>query len=401
MTRLSLALLGPSQLTLDGQPVGGFAYNKARALLAYLAVEADRPHHRDTLAALLWPELPDEAARHNLRQALANLRTAIGDASTTPSFLLISRDSIQFNPTSDFDLDVAAFTALLAVCETHPHRHPARCRSCATRMEQASALYHGDFLAGFSVGDSVPFEEWQLRHRERLHQHALAALVRMAEYHELRGDDDHVCGYAQRQIELDPWREEAHRQLMRLLARDGQRSAALAQYATCRRILARDLGVEPEAETTALYERIRDTASSELPTPKLRTQNVQNFPAQTSLLIGREIELAELGSMLENPAHRLLTIVGPGGIGKTRLTLAAAAEQAEVFADGAAFVPLQAISSAAFLAPAILAALGIGLQGQRDPREQLLDYLRDKELLLLLDNVEQLLALTKTKTLTS
>jgi predicted ATPase len=96
--------------------------------------------------------------------------------------------------------------------------------------------------------------------------------------------------------------------------------------------------------------------------------------------------------MLENPAHRLITIVGPGGIGKTRLTLAAAAEQAEVFADGAVFVPLQAISSAAFLAPAILAALGIGLQGQRDPRNQLLDYLRDKELLLLLDNVEQLLA---------
>jgi len=100
MTRLSLALLGPTQLTLDGQPVGGFAYNKARALLAYLAVEADRPHHRDTLAALLWPELPDEAARHNLRQALANLRTAIGDATATPPFLYITRDTIQFNPRS-------------------------------------------------------------------------------------------------------------------------------------------------------------------------------------------------------------------------------------------------------------------------------------------------------------
>jgi predicted ATPase len=122
------------------------------------------------------------------------------------------------------------------------------------------------------------------------------------------------------------------------------------------------------------------------PTPR------HNFRAQTTRLIGREIELAELGVLLENPAHRLITIVGPGGIGKTRLALAAAAEQAEAFTHGATFVPLAAISSAALVAPAILAGLNIGLQGQRDPRDQLLDYLREQELLLVLDNFEQLLA---------
>jgi predicted ATPase/DNA-binding SARP family transcriptional activator len=392
MTRLSLVLLGPMQITLGGQPVGGFTYNKARALLAYLIVEAGRPHQRDALAALLWPDMPDETARHNLRQALANLRGAIGDASATPPFLLVTRDTIQFNPGSDDDLDVSMFTALLTACESHAHRRLERCRSCAARMQQAISLYGGEFLAGFNVGDSAPFEEWQLRQRERLHQQALDALVYVANYHERRGDDEPARRYAQRQIELEPWREQAHRQLMRLLARGEQRSAALAQYETCRRILARDLGVEPEAATTALYERIRDTASSELPMPKLRTQNVQNFPAQTSLLIGRETELAELGSMLENPACRLITIVGPGGIGKTRLALAAGSDQAEAFANGAAFVPLAALNSAAFLAPTILAALDVEQQGQRDPREQLLDYLRAKELLLVLDNLEQLLA---------
>ena len=406
MTRLALALLGPVQIMLAGQPVGGITYNKARALPAYLAVEAGRSHQRDALAALLWPDMPDEAARHNLRQALANLRTAIGDASATPPFLHITRDSIQFNTGSDDDLDVAAFTALLAACAIHAHRRLERCRSCAARMEQALSLYHGDFLAGFSVGDSAPFEEWQLQQRERLHQQALDALVRLADYHERRGDDELARRYAQRQIELDPWREEAHRQLMRLLARGNQRSAALAQYETCRRILARDLGVEPEAETTALYERIRDGASSklrvlsfELPTPvretqnsKLKTQNSRNFPAQTTLLIGRESELAELGARLENPACRLITITGPGGIGKTRLALAAAAEQAETFTHGAAFVSLAAINSAAFVAPAILAALDIPLQGQREPRDQLFAYLREKHMLLVLDNLEQLLA---------
>ncbi|HET9224322.1 MAG TPA: tetratricopeptide repeat protein, partial [Roseiflexaceae bacterium] len=177
-------------------------------------------------------------------------------------------------------------------------------------------------------------------------------------------------------------------------------------YETCRRILARDLGVEPEAETTALYERIRHSTSSELrvlsaeiraqggetQTSNLKPQNIQNFPAQATPLIGRETELAELGALLENPAHRLITIVGPGGVGKTRLALAAATEETEVFTDGGAFVPLAAIRAAAFVAPAILAALDVPLQGQRDPREQLLDYLREKELLLVLDNFEQLLA---------
>jgi predicted ATPase/DNA-binding SARP family transcriptional activator len=402
MTRLSLALLGPTQFTLDGQPISAF-YNKARALLAYLAVETNHPHQRDALATLLWPEMPDEAARHSLRQALTNLREAIGDASARPPFLLITRDTIQFNPASNYDLDISTFMALLRACDSHAHRRLEHCRSCATRMQQAISLYGGEFLAGFGVGGSAPFEEWQLRQRERLHQRALDALVRLADYHERRSEDEPARRYAQRQIELEPWREETHRQLMRLLARGGQRSAALAQYETCRRILERDLGVEPEAETTALYEQIRkgerrrqgDKEKNEAfslshyllvsPSPQ------HNFPATITPLIGRESELVELGSLLENPACRLVTIVGPGGIGKTRLALVAAAEQAEVFADGAAFVPLQAISSAAFVVPAILSALDIPLQGQREPRDQLLDYLRAKELLLVLDNFEQLL----------
>ena len=112
--------------------------------------------------------------------------------------------------------------------------------------------------------------------------------------------------------------------------------------------------------------------------PRLRSSARQNFPAQTTPLIGRETELAELGDLLENPACRLITIIGPGGIGKTRLALSAATEQAQAFANGAAFVPLEAISAAEFVAPAIMAALVSPLQGQRDPRDQLLEYLRDE-----------------------
>ncbi|HEU5101638.1 MAG TPA: tetratricopeptide repeat protein, partial [Roseiflexaceae bacterium] len=271
------------------------------------------------------------------------------------------------------------------------------------------ALYRGDFLAQFYLPDSIPFEEWALLKREHLHRLMMQALIQLVNYYERHADYAQTQRFAYCQLELDPWREEAHRQLMRVLVLSGQRSAALAQYETCRRILVRDLSVEPEAATTALYEQIRDQQTwrpgdqdtnaqehgqpfSLSPALLVSTSARHNFPAQTTLLIGRETELVELGAWLENPACRLVTIVGPGGIGKTRLALAAATEQAQAFTHGAAFVPLAAIHSATFLASAIMTALDVALQGQRDPRDQLLEYLREKELLLLLDNFEQLLA---------
>jgi DNA-binding SARP family transcriptional activator/predicted ATPase/predicted negative regulator of RcsB-dependent stress response len=401
-------MLGPLQIALDGQPVGGLIYNKARALLAYLAVEADRPHHRDALVSLLWPDLPTPAARTNLRQVIANLREAIADTTAASPFLHVTRDMVWFNTSSDYELDVAAFVGLLEACTTHHHRRPERCRSCAARLEQALALYRGDFLAQPAIGDSAPFEEWVLLKREWLHQQALDALTQLARYYDLRGAYAQARRVVVRQIELDPWREEAHRHLMDLLARSGQRSAALAQYRTCHRILVRELGVEPSAETTALYEQIRDWqpgkqrdqetgAQARVPpfslAPALCSPAPRyNFPAQPTALIGREAELAELGALLENPSCRLITIAGPGGIGKTRLALAAATEYADMFAHGAAFVPLAGVDSPAFVAPAILAALGVPLEGQRDPHDQLLCHLRARELLLVLDSYEQLLA---------
>jgi DNA-binding SARP family transcriptional activator len=104
MPHLSLALLGPFQATLDGQPVTGWKSNKIKALLAYLAVEADRPHPRETLAGLLWPDYSNSSALNNLRDALSALRQAIGDRQAEPPFLLVTRETIQFNTASDYAL---------------------------------------------------------------------------------------------------------------------------------------------------------------------------------------------------------------------------------------------------------------------------------------------------------
>ena len=120
------------------------------------------------------------------------------------------------------------------------------------------ALYRGPFLEGFSLRDAAPFDDWCLLARERLHRQAIGALRRLARIYEGRGESGRACEAMRRAVELEPWQEEAHRELIRLLALDGQRSAALGQYESCRRTLMEDLGIEPTPETKALYERIRD-----------------------------------------------------------------------------------------------------------------------------------------------
>ena len=268
MTHLSISLLGPFQVTLDGQPVTSFKSDKVRALLAYLTVEAGRPHRRESLAGLLWPEYPDKDARSNLRYALSDLRRAIDDRRATLHFLLVTRDTIQFNPASDHRLDVAAFAEGVVAGDTD-------------RLQQAVALYRGSFLEGFSVRDSAAFEEWALFKREQFGRQMLNALYRLAAHHEERGEYEPAQAHAWRQVELEPWQEEAHRQLMRVLALGGQRSAALAQYETCRRLLAEELGVEPAPETKQLYEQIRDGALEHPP-----GVSAAGFPARESRLVG-------------------------------------------------------------------------------------------------------------------
>jgi len=250
-----------------------------------------------------------------------------------------------------------------------------------------AALYRGDFLAQFFLSDSDVFEEWALLQREHLHRQAVGSLSHLAGYYEWRGDYEQARRYVWRQVELEPWREEAHRQLMRLLALGGQRSAALAQYETCRRILAEELRVAPTDETTTLYEQIQAGKYGSSP-PSSQTPTL---PPSPTPFVGREAELTELAEHLANPDCRLLTLAGPGGIGKTRLALQVAADQVGAFSHGVYLVSLAPVSSAERLVPAIGDALNLPLDGRRRPKEQLLNYLRERELLLVLDNVEHVL----------
>ncbi len=154
MAQLKIRLFGPFQLKLDGVTPSGFDSDKVRGLLAYLATEGSRPHRREKLAGLLWPEFAERSARTNLRRALANLRQVIGDHQANPPFLQITRQTIQFNQESDNWVDAVAF---LAAVTPDGSRMPD-----LSQLEKAVTWYEGAFLEGFSIPDSAAFEEWTL-----------------------------------------------------------------------------------------------------------------------------------------------------------------------------------------------------------------------------------------------
>ena len=313
MARLVLSLLGTFQATLDEQPIHRFRVNTARALLAYLAVEADRPHHRDTLAGLLWPNVANAVAINNLRHALSDLRKAIGDTAAAP-FLHITRHTLQFNSASDSWLDTQAFRN--GVQSDDP-----------VQQAQAVGLYRGPFLDGFSLNTSPAFEEWLIVRQQQYHQLAVIALRQLADWHIQRGEYPVAQRYIQRMLELEPWHEEALGLLMELLARDGRRTEALAQYDAYCRLIDRELGVPPAPELTARYDRLRadqpvsDWTSIPGYVPLRPRSTSATFPIRPTF-VARDTELARLAASLDRActgSGQIVLITGEAGSGKTAL----------------------------------------------------------------------------------
>lgn len=387
---LALSFLGGFRAALNHEPIPESRAKRIEALLIYLAVEASRPHRRELLIGLLFPDMPDETARTNLRQTLTRLRRAIGDDRADPAFLLISRESTQFNQASSHTLDISQFQAGLVGCSQHSSSRDPACADCMALAATAVSLYAGPFLDGFYLEDSAAFDEWLLAYRQQFQEEALVALDELTRFHERRGEYEQAVAFARQQLTIEPWREPAQQQLMRGLALLGQRSAALAAYQAFCQTLWDELGVEPLPETAALAEQIENAAA----------ERPYALPPREQNLVGRQEALAQLTIQLTDPTQRLHTIVGPGGMGKTRLALEAAWQAATAhlgpFLHGVYFVPLAGVAlvdSAGFnpLVTAVAEAIGYTFAGSAEPQAQLLAYLQDKSMLLVLDNLEHLM----------
>ncbi len=408
MARLDISLLGPFQVTLDGKPVTTFESAKARALLAFLATEAKYVHSRETLAELLWPERPPGAALADLRHALANVRKVLSDAAAQPPFLLITQTTLQFNMASDATIDVADFAALLKDDKA----------ATPTNWEAALALLRGPFLDGFKLSDSPQFEEWMVVTAEQVAHLARQASIRLADAYEEQGDYAQAAVWTRRQLALEPWNEEVHQRLIRQLARSGQRSVALHQYEICRRMLANELGVEPQPATQALVAAIRngDEGCSPLAPQGWGEQAARRLlpssasprigvwgavasrpdqgclPVQSSAFFGRDAELEQVATRLADPVCRLLTVLGPGGMGKSRLAIQAAGSLGDHFPDGVWFVDLAPLHAPDQIAGAILRVLGLPPASPDNAADRILDCLSGRQALLVLDNFEHLQA---------
>lgn len=402
---LQIQLLGNPMITLGGVPVTGIAYTRAAALVYYLAATG-QAHTRETVAGLLWSEISDEQARKNLRDVLTNLRRALG------AYLVITRQTVGLNPDASIFCDSRSFEA-----HVNAARRTASSADTLRSLQEAAALYRGDFCAGLYIAAASVFEEWMLAERERFRHLAMHTLHLLSVHAAEQGAYLEGIDYATRLLAMDALREDTHRQLMLLLALSGQRGAALSQYETLCRTLRDELGVDPTDETTALYEQILAGKIAGAPDETVVTASprpAHNLPALFTSFIGRAAEVAQIVQRLRAPDSRLLTVVGPGGVGKTTLALHAAhqlvgKDQAQnTFAHGVYFVSLVALDAvprhgagdptgllADTLATRIADALRFRLSGSDTPYTQLCNYLRTKHVLLVLDNFEHLLSATE------
>ncbi len=339
MTKLVVHVLGGFRVELDGEAVYDFETDKARALLAYLVVEANRPHRREALASLLWPERPDNVARTNLRQALARVRRALSDY-TLPPFLFVTSTDVQFNTASDYTLDVAEFAAFAA--------SPERAR------QLLPIAFCADFLDGFAMPDSEVFEEWVLNGQEHYHRLAIETLEAQNTYFEAHGDYAAAAAAARLQLKLEPWLEDAHRRCMRALALAGRRDEALHQYDVCRRAVQSELGVEPAAGTQALYADIlAERVVTVVPTSRNTVDTFALLPGPRprpstphARLVAREDELGQLSRYLQaalGGETRVAFVSGDAGSGKTTLleafAVSAMAAQPDLLVAGARCSP--------------------------------------------------------------
>lgn len=392
---LKLTLLHPFALALDGTPIA-LASRRTEALLIYLLLTR-QPQSRDTLATLLYDNLPQQTAAGNLRVLLSNLRKPLA------AHLDVQRHTLAFDEHAPFECDVFALTRAMQTASDVQTRGHGLSRSATQMLALALDRYSGELLPGFSLRDGQGFEEWLAIEREWLHTRVLQALSSVALAFLHFGNWPAGIPQAQRLVRLDPLREEGHLLLMRLLIADGQRHAAILQFERCSQILQTEFGVTPGAVLRDLHGKLARDEKIIEDAPLLPVPIPHNLPRATGDFIGRAAEMAHITKLLSAVSTTMVSIIGPGGMGKTALAIELARallhnkpDGTHLFSDGVFFVSLAPLSDAAAIPAAIANAIGYQWQrDMRDERAQLFGHLHDQALLLILDNCEHLEAATE------
>jgi predicted ATPase/DNA-binding SARP family transcriptional activator len=381
---LAFQFLGPPQLILENEPVN-INRRSIVALLAYLAVNDDgqarRTYTRESLSALLWPDYNQVKAFTNLRHTLWEIQKAFG-----PGLLIADRETIGLQADANVWVDVQRFESLLSESQTQSDvslRIPL--------LTESVKLYRHHFLTGFNLKNSPTFDAWSLTKADELHHKLTQVLTLLTEDYCLLGDVESAVQYARRLVTLDPLNESAHRLLMQIYSQVGQHNAAMKQYQSFEQTLRKEMGLDPQPETRALYKQIRKGEIKQIPAgiQKESKSPRNNLPHRLTTFIGRQQEQTEILRLIAE--NRLVTLVGAGGVGKSRLALQVGEKSLSNFPDGVWLVELAPTSDPSFLPQVILNTLGLIEQAAHSPLDILTDFLHTKKVMLILDNCDHLI----------
>jgi predicted ATPase/DNA-binding SARP family transcriptional activator/Tfp pilus assembly protein PilF len=390
---LSVKCFGGLVLNLDGRPLTGFETDKSKALLIYLAIESERELTRRQLASLLWPDDSEDCALHNLRQTLSSLRKTFIKASASVEVILADRNNIRINPDVQIWVDCLAFKTEMQRALSYYQNHARNGFIHVLILERCMDLFTGKFLSDFVINKSCLFEEWMTLTSEEYNLLAIQGFSLLAIYHERRAEYQQAIEYLARVSALCPWDETIRDRIIRLLGVDHQWAAAKKHYKLLQHYMKIELGgVSPTIDSQNLYKQVCLAAQGKAIIRPEHEPSPFHIPAQRTDFVGRALDLDEIMGWLIDPHWRLVTVTGMGGIGKTRLALALAEKCIGIFRDGVFFVPLLPAAGAAQIVALIAESLAMKFSDQSSNQKQLLDQLRDKEMLIVLDNFEHLLA---------
>jgi DNA-binding SARP family transcriptional activator/Tfp pilus assembly protein PilF len=383
---LHAEFFGSFSISINSCPIVEISSLKARGLFAYLILENHQAHSRSTLASLFWPDVPEQTALHNLRQALTTIKKAISVSIDGLELFSGERESLRINDDVDIQVDILEFEKRIQVLLDH-HDGRSACGFPIHQLKATMSCAAGEILPLLTLPDTDLFEDWLTLRKERINRFRVSGYSVLLKYYESRGEWIQARKTAEAMLAIAPWDEDIHARLIQILLQSSLANVALTHYHSAVRYLKSSLDIEPGLVLQNAHADIQRFLSS----GKIHTQRISqiiNLPGYATPFVGRDNEIMALENWISNPDYKVITITGPGGSGKTRLAVELARLQNTFFKDGIYFISVAGCFTIEEMTSTILGALGDGVEHKSNSMEELLTWAHYRCALMILDNVE-------------